>query len=103
MSHVQWWLCGLSFVMGLVLTLALTIDSAKSPAPVEKSTTAEPDEPPTTRIAATEPPTTRIAPTEQRTTKIPVTEQRTTKIPVTEQRTTKIPIAKEPPENPRRG
>ena len=95
---INWWLCGLSFAMGLVLTLALTIESAKSPAPVQKSTPAPKPEPSTTRIpVADEPPTTRIAATEQRTTKIPVTEQRTTKIPVTEQRTTKIPIARESP------
>jgi len=95
---INWWLCGLSFVMGLVLTLALTIESAKSLAPVQKSTPAPKPEPSTTRIpVADEPPTTRIAATEQRTTKIPVTEQRTTKIPVTEQRTTKIPIARESP------
>ena len=88
MSHVQWWLCGLSFAMGLVLTLALTIHSGKPPAPVRKSTTPKPDEPPTTRIA----------PTEQRTTKVPVTEQRTTKIPI-------APDGDGPasPENPRRG
>jgi uncharacterized membrane protein ArfC len=97
MNDVSWWLFGLSFAIGLVLTLALTVDTAKSPAPVRKSKDIKP-EPPTTRIpVADEPPTTRIATTEQRTTKIPVTERRTTKIPVTERRTTKIPIVKESP------
>jgi uncharacterized membrane protein ArfC len=95
MNHVHWWLCGLSFALGLVLTLALTLDSIKPPVPVRKSMDAAPKpDPPTTRIpVADEPPTTRIAATEQRTTKIPVPEQRTTKIPVAEHRTTKIPIA----------
>jgi uncharacterized membrane protein ArfC len=88
MNHVHWWLCGLSFVIGLVLTFALTINSVKAPAPVRKSTDAVPKP---------EPPTTRISATEQRTTRIPVAEQRTTKIPVAEQRTTKIPIARESP------
>lgn len=97
MNHVHWWLCGLSFVLGLALTLALTVDSVKSAVPARKSMDAAPKpEPATTRIPiADEPPTTRIAATEQRTTKIPATEQRTTKIPATEQRTTKIPIARE--------
>ena len=92
---INWWLCCLAFVLGLVLTLALTIDPVKPAAPVRKSVGAEP-EPSTTRIPV-EPPTTTIAAAEQRTTKIPVTERRTTKIAVTEQRTTKIPIAKQSP------
>ena len=100
MNHVSWWLVGLSFVMGLVLTLALTIDSVKSPAPVRKSTGAAARRPEasTTRIpVADEPPTARIAAAERHTAKIPVTGRRTTKIPITEQRTTKIPIARESP------
>jgi uncharacterized membrane protein ArfC len=88
---INWWLCGLSFVLGLVLTLALTIDRVKTPAPVRKSSPAPKPEPPTTRIAATE----------QRTTKIPVTEQRTTKIPIVrEAPTTKIPVTPEAPFGP---
>jgi uncharacterized membrane protein ArfC len=90
MNHVHWWLFGLSFAMGFVLTLSLIITSAKRQAPVRSST----DGP-----AKSEPPTTRIPVTEKRTTTIPVAEKRTTKIPVTEQRTTKIPIAKELPTN----
>ena len=94
---INWWLCGLAFVLGLVLTLALTIDPVKPAAPVRNSVDAAPKpEPSTTRIPV-EPPTTRIAATEQCTTKIPVTERRTTKIAVTDHRTTKIPIAKESP------
>jgi uncharacterized membrane protein ArfC len=88
MNHVHWWLFGLSFVMGLILTLSLIITSAKRQAPIRMSTNGP---------AKSEPPTTKIPVTEQRTTTIPVAEQRTTKIPVTEQRTTKIPIAKELP------
>jgi uncharacterized membrane protein ArfC len=89
MNHVHWWLFGLSFAVGLILTLSLIItSSAKRQAPVRI---------PKIVPAESEPPTTKIPVTEQRTTTIPVTEQRTTKIPVTEQRTTKIPIAKELP------
>ncbi|OBB86310.1 hypothetical protein A5760_06275 [Mycobacterium colombiense] len=78
MSHVHWWLFGLSFALGLVLTLTLMMTPVKSQAPVSKS------------------PSKRAAP-EPATTTIPVTEKRTAKIPVTERRTTKIPIAKESP------
>lgn len=93
MNHVHWWLFGLSFVTGLVLTLALTINSVKSPAPVRKSTNAAAkSEPSTTRIpVAGEPPTTRIPATERRTTKIPVTKE----LP-----TTKIPVSPEAPVGP---
>ena len=91
-NHVHWWLCGLSFAIGLVLTLALTINSVKAPAPVRKSTDAAPKP---------EPPTTRISATEQRTTRIPVTEQRTTKNPIArESPTTKIPVSPESPFGP---
>ncbi|BBY41061.1 putative membrane protein ArfC [Mycobacterium mantenii] len=69
MSHLHWWLVGVSFGLGLVLTLALK--SVKSQAPVTKSS-------------------------DPVTTEIPVTEERTTKIPATERRTTEIPIAKDP-------
>jgi len=78
MSHVHWWLFGLSFVLGLVLTLSLILTSAKPQAPVAISPDGQ-EKP------------------EPATTKIPVTEKRTTKIPVTEQRTTKIPVTDEPP------
>lgn len=78
MSHVHWWLFGLSFGLGLVLTLTLMLTPVKSQAPVAES------------------PSKRAAP-EPATTAIPVTEKRTTKIPVTERRTTKLPIAKESP------
>lgn len=84
MNHVNWWLFGLSFAMGLVLTLTLMLADVKSPLPVHKPTDAEP-------------PTTKTPAGEQRTTKIPVTERRTTQIPVTQQRTTKIPVTKDWP------
>ncbi len=71
MSHLHWWLFGLSFGLGLVLTLTLMLPAAKSQAPVTKS------------------PNERTTP-EPATTTIPVTEKRTTRIPVTERRTTKI-------------
>jgi uncharacterized membrane protein ArfC len=83
MSHVHWWLFGLSFGLGLVLTFTLMMASAKSQAPVSKSleerTTAEP------------------APT----TTIPVIERRTTKIPVAkESPTTKMPMSSRAPYGP---
>lgn len=78
MTHVNWWLFGLSFALGLALTLALMIAPAKTQAPVRDSRDER---------AAREPDTTRI----------PITEKRTTTIPATERRTTKIPVAKESP------
>ncbi|MDM4143055.1 MULTISPECIES: hypothetical protein [Mycobacterium] len=78
MSQVNWWLFGLSFALGLLLTLTLIMIPAKSPAPVDDSRDER---------AAREPDTTHI----------PVTEKRTTTIPVTERRTTKIPVARESP------
>ncbi|OBJ19641.1 hypothetical protein [Mycobacterium sp. 1245801.1] len=78
MTHVNWWLFGLSFALGLALTLALMITPAKTQAPVRDSR----DE----RAAR-----------ESGTTRIPITEKRTTTIPATERRTTKIPVAKESP------
>ncbi len=97
MNHVHWWLFGLSFAMGLILTLSLLVTSTKNHAPVRI---------PKREPVTSDPATTKIPITEQRTTKIHITEQRTTKIPVTEQRTTKIPIPKQPkkpkkPEDPR--
>lgn len=100
MTHVHWWLFGLSFAMGLVLTFALTLRSADRPVASAKSeppTTKIPVEPPTTKIPV-EPPTTKI-PVEPPTTKIPA-EPATTKIPVTERRTTKIPTVPPAPFGP---
>jgi len=101
MNHVNWWLFGLSFAMGFVLTSALTVRPvqrrarrARSAKP-DPSTTKIPADPPTTRIPV-EPPTTKI-PVEQEfpTAKIRVAnESPTTKIPVaTESATTKIPVS----------
>lgn len=78
MSQVNWWLFGLAFALGLVLTLTLMMAPAKSQAPVGKSGDER---------AIREPDTTQI----------PVTEKRTTTIPAAERRTTKIPVAKESP------
>jgi uncharacterized membrane protein ArfC len=79
MNHVHWWLFGLSFAMGLVLTFALLGRSVKHAAPPDNPLIPDP---PTTRIVA-DPPTTRVV-TEPPTTKIPAgIESRTTKIPVT--------------------
>lgn len=78
MNQLNWWLVGLSFALGLVLTLTLMMTAVKGQAPVDKSAR---------RWAAPEPDTTHI----------PVTEKRTTTIPVTERRTTKIPVVKESP------
>ena len=113
MNHVHWWLFGLSFATGLVLTLALMVRPIKRQVPVgasaDKSTKSEPPttpipvavESPTTQIpVAEESPTTKIpVGTEFPTTKIPVgTEFPTTKIPVAEEfPTTKIPVTKESP------
>lgn len=100
MSHVHWWLAGLSFMAGLVLTLALTVrPSSKrvTPAKSEPPTTRIPAEPATTRIPV-EPPTTRI-PAEPPTARIPA-EPKTTRIPVTERRTTRIPVVPPAPFGP---
>jgi uncharacterized membrane protein ArfC len=101
MNYVNWWLFGLSFATGFVLTSALTVHPvqrrarrARSAKP-DPSTTKIPADPPTTRIPV-EPPTTKI-PVEQEfpTAKIRVAnESPTTKIPVaTESATTKIPVS----------
>jgi hypothetical protein len=56
MNHVHWWLFSLSFVTGLVLTLALSVRSAKREAPVGAAS-----EPATRELPATdESPTTKI-------------------------------------------
>jgi len=101
MNYVNWWLFGLSFATGFVLTSALTVHPVKRrarrarSAKPDPSTTKIPADPPTTRIPV-EPPTTKI-PVEQEfpTAKIRVAnESPTTKIPVaTESATTKIPVS----------
>lgn len=73
MNHVHWWLFGLSFAAGLVLTLAFLGRPVKHEVPLEVPV-AHPviPDPPTTRIVA-DPPTTKLpADSESRTTKIPV-------------------------------
>jgi hypothetical protein len=40
MDHVSWWLIGLAFVLGLLLTFALTIRRVKREVPVSPSTEA---------------------------------------------------------------
>ena len=101
MSHVHWWLFGLSFATGLVLTLVLLIRPAKRQVSEGKPAAAEA---PTTKIpVAEESPTTkiRVAP-ETPTTKIPVAEESpTTKIRVVpETPTTKIPVVPDAPYGP---
>jgi uncharacterized membrane protein ArfC len=92
MSHLHWWLCAVSFGLGLVLTLTLMMTPVKHQEPVVKS----PDE-----RAPSEPATTAIPVTERRTTQIPVTERRTTKIPVVKKSpTTKIPVWPQAPYGP---
>jgi uncharacterized membrane protein ArfC len=88
MSHVHWWLFALSFVVGMVLTFALTVRSGKRHVPV--GTSAGESEPPTTKISSDiEPPTTKISSD---------VDPPTTKIPVAKASpTTKIPAAKRPP------
>ncbi len=105
MNHVHWWLFGLSFVMGLLLTLALAVRPVKrqvsvgEPANGSGAEAGIEPEPPTTKIpAAQESPTTEI-PVEQEfePTKIPVEQElETTKIPVEQESpATKIPVAEE--------
>ncbi len=95
MNHVHWWLFGLSFALGLVLTLALLARPVKREVPLEVSvdSTVLPD-PPTTRVA-TDPPTTKI-PTgiESRTTTIPIAKS------VGESPTRKIPVPPPAPYGP---
>ena len=84
MAHVHWWLFGLSFAMGLVLTLALLVRS-KGQVPVRVP--AGKPESPTTKIpVAAEFPTAKIPVAAKfPAAKIPVaTESPTTKIPVGE-------------------
>ena len=85
MSHVHWWLFGLSFAMGFVLTFASMPRPARrqahAPTAAETSTTRIVADPPTTKIVA-DPPTTKI-PVDPPTTKIPVRKEfPTVKIPV---------------------
>ncbi|SPM34732.1 membrane protein [Mycobacterium rhizamassiliense] len=85
MSHVHWWLFGLSFAIGFALTFASIVGpvrrrSAAAGKP-DPSTTKIVADPPTTRIVA-DPPTTRIA-VDPPTTKIQAKQDfSTTKIPV---------------------
>ncbi|WP_369830755.1 hypothetical protein [Mycobacterium sp. 1245805.9] len=102
MDHVHWWLFALSFVTGLVLTLALRVRPVKRQVPVGATsahgatTDTEPERP------------TTVIPVEQET--VPVAEERPTttisaqhdllspKPPAAEEpATTKIPAAEEPP------
>jgi uncharacterized membrane protein ArfC len=62
MNHVHWWLFGLSFAMGLVLTLGLLGGPVKREVPLEV---------PVDNSVIPDPPTTRIV-TESPTKKIPV-------------------------------
>jgi uncharacterized membrane protein ArfC len=92
MNHVHWWLFGLSFGLGLMLTFTLMMTSVKSQAPVLN---------PPSKGASPEPVTTTIPVAEKRTTRIPVTEPRTTTIPVAkESPTTKIPSSPRAPYGP---
>jgi uncharacterized membrane protein ArfC len=95
MSHVHWWLFGLSFAMGFVLTCASMARPRQREA--QGSTAADP---PTTKIVA-DPPTTKIV-ADQLTTKIPVGKEfPTTKIRVAkESPTTKIPVSPLAPYGP---
>jgi uncharacterized membrane protein ArfC len=104
MNHVHWWLLALSFVTGLVFTLALMVRSVRSQVPVgmsdrESDSDADTETGPLTTTKfrpAKEPPTTKIpVAKEAPTTKIPVAKEAlTTKIPVAKDApTTKIPVA----------
>ena len=105
MSHVQWPLVALAFVIGLALTAALMVRRVK-PEVVAAASTGKPVsgknatalDPPTTRIpVARESPTTRIPIADELpTTEIPVAfeeDSPTTQIPAAkESATTKIPV-----------
>jgi uncharacterized membrane protein ArfC len=103
MNHVHWWLFGLSFAMGLVLTLVLLRRPVKREVPLEVpvDNSLIPD-PPTTRIVS-ESPTTQI-PTdvESRTTKIPITKSvPQEQVPAAQESPTKkIPVAPPAPYGP---
>jgi uncharacterized membrane protein ArfC len=90
MNHVHWWLVALSFVIGLVLMVALMVRRVKRRAPVGPSAGKAGTE--------SESPTTGIGVAEE-SPKIPVAkESPTTQIPVAkESPTTQIPVAKESP------
>jgi uncharacterized membrane protein ArfC len=101
MNHVHWWLVALSFVIGLVLTVALMVRRVKRQAPVGPSAgeAGTESESPTTGIGvAEESPKIPVA-KESPTTQIPVAkESPTTQIPVAkESPTTQIPVAEESP------
>lgn len=106
MNHVHWWLFGLSFAMGFVVTFPLLVRPAQRRVPArtstkpEPSTTKIPADPPTTKIVA-DPPTAKIS-VEPLTTKIPVAEEfPTTKIAVgQESATTRIPVSPLAPYGP---
>jgi uncharacterized membrane protein ArfC len=95
MQHVNWWLFGLSFVLGLGLTFVLLRRDKPAVEPEVVEPEPEPElETPTTKIRVVkDPPTTKIpVPKDPPTTKIPV-EPPTTKIPVPEDPpTTKIRV-----------
>jgi uncharacterized membrane protein ArfC len=99
LNYVNWWLFGLSFATGFVLTSALTVRPVKRRA--RRATSAEPDAP-TTKIPV-DPPTMKIpVANESATTKIPIRQEfPTTKIHVgTESATTKIPVSPLAPYGP---
>jgi uncharacterized membrane protein ArfC len=106
MNHVHWWLFGVSFAMGFVVTFPLLVrptqrrTPARMSAKPEPSTTKIPVDPPTTRIAV-EPPTTKIA-VDPPTTKIPAAQEfPTTRISVgQESATTRIPVSPLAPYGP---
>jgi uncharacterized membrane protein ArfC len=103
MNHVHWWLFGLSFAMGLVLTLALLGRPVKREVPLEVpvDNSVIPD-PPTTRIV-TESPTTKISTdVESQTTKIPVTKSvPLNQVPAAQESPTKkIPVPRPAPYGP---
>ncbi|OBI43103.1 hypothetical protein A5706_05955 [Mycobacterium sp. E796] len=102
MDHVHWWLFALSFVTGLVLTLALRVRPVKRQVPV-----GAPNAGGATADAEPERPTT-VIPVEQET--MPVADERPTTVvraeldlltpkppPAEEPAATKVPDAEEPP------
>jgi uncharacterized membrane protein ArfC len=97
MNHVHWWLFGLSFAMGLVVTLALLSHPAQRRVPARASAKPEPS---TTKIPA-DPPTAKIA-VDPTTTKIPAAQEfPTMKISVGEESaTTGIPVSPLAPYGP---
>ncbi|MHC9295059.1 hypothetical protein ACRCUN_21560 [Mycobacterium sp. LTG2003] len=82
MNNVNWWLMGLSFVLGLVLTLALTVRRVKREVPVYGALGRRPE---TGAAAATS------TGADDATTQLPKVDDATTRLPKADDATTRLP------------